>query len=601
MNGYVGSVLRVNLTDGTWKKEPLRKEWIPKYVGGVGMGYRYLIEELSAGTDPLGPENKMFFMTGPFTGTLVPTSSRLVVITKSPVNDTILLSHVGGSIAGEIKYAGYDAIILEGQAEKPVYVYVKNDEVEIRDADHLWGKDVYETQQSLRGELEDERIKVIGIGPAGENLVKFACLTTDSYHAAGRGGPGAVLGSKNVKALAVRGTNGVQVKDMPGLLSYLKEIMGEHVLNEDHEWTWDDGTPLIVDMSQEAHVLPTRNFQAGQFEDAQEINSEAALQKSTENRIACLACPLSCGRYYVKEDGEVTERTQYETLALGGSNCGMNDLDAVADFSRLCNHLGMDTISAGNAIGFAMELAEKGIHDFGVRFGDAEAYLKLTSDIAYRREAGDELAEGVKAAAEKYGTQSLALESKGLEFPGYDPRGSFGMALAYATSSRGACHQRAFVIENEAFGDMEPFTFERKAEAVIKGQNFTSVKESLLFCDFWRTSRKIYSELFKLATDYPMSYDDLVLAGERIWSLGRLFNVREGYRRKEDSLPERMYQELGSGPDTNQMITRETFEACLSEYYKLRGWDEEGIPTLVKLEELGLSEFASIVEEATAR
>ena len=601
MNGYVGHVLRVNLGESTWEKEPLKDEWISRYIGGVGMGYRYLIEELDPGIDPLGPENKMLFMTGPFTGTLIPTSSRLVVITKSPVNNTILLSHVGGSIAGEIKFAGYDAIILEGKAEKPVYLYVKDDAVEIRDAGGLWGKDVHETTQLIREESGDERVKVIGIGPAGENLVKFASLTTDSYHAAGRGGIGAVLGSKNVKAVAVRGTKGVQVKDMVGLLDYLKEIMEEQVLKKDHEWTWTDGTPFIVDMSQEVHVLPTRNFQDGQFEEAKKINSDAALAKGTKNRIACLACPLSCGRYYVKATGEVTERAQYETVALGASNCGIGDLDAVAEFSRLCNHLGMDTISAGNVIGFAMEMTEMDIHDFGVGFGDVDAYLQLTSDIAYRNGVGDELAEGVRSVAEKHGAENLAVEIKGLEFPGYDPRGSFGMALAYATSSRGACHQRAFVIEHEAFGEMEPCTFEGKAEQVIKGQNFTSVKESLLFCDFWRTSRRIYSKLFDLVTDYSFSYDDLVVAGERIWNLGRLFNVREGYRRKEDHLPDRMYDELGSGPATEAKMTREAYEASLSEYYELRGWDHEGIPTLDKLEELGLSEFADIVKEGAAK
>jgi len=600
MNGYTGKLLRISLTEGSSREEPIREDWIPDYVGGVGMGYRYLIEEVSPGIDPLGPDNKLLLMTGPFTGTVIPTSSRLVVITKSPVNNTVLLSHTGGSIAGEMKFAGYDGIILEGKAKKPVYVYVKDDEIEIRDAGHLWGKDVLQTQQAIRKELGDERIKVIGIGPAGENLVKFACLTTDSYHAAGRGGPGAVMGSKNVKAVAVRGTGGVQVKEMPGLLAYLKAIMAEQVLNDDHEWTWTDGTPMLVDVSQGACLLPTRNFQQGQFEEAEKINTDQAVAQGSKNRIACLACPLSCGRYYVKRDGVVTERAQYETVALGGSNCAIGDLDAVADFSSLCNRLGMDTISAGASVGFAMGMTEKGVRDFGVRFGDASAYLRVAEDIAYRRGVGDELAEGVKAVAEKYGAADMAVEIKGLEFPGYDPRGSFGMALAYATSSRGACHQRAFVIEHEAFGDMDPFTFEGKAEQVIKGQNFTSVKESLLLCDFWRTSRRVYSKLLEVVTDYSFSYDDLVLAGERIWNLGRLFNVREGYRRKEDCLPARMYEELGGGPDTEERITPEAYDASLSEYYRLRGWDEEGVPTLGKLDELGLTEFADIVKEAKA-
>jgi aldehyde:ferredoxin oxidoreductase len=593
MNGYKNVILRVNLSTGRVNKEPLKPEWVDNLVGGKGLAYRCVLDDLPAGIDALGEGNEVCFMTG----TLVPTSSRLVVVTKSPATGTVLETHAGGSIAGEIKYAGYDGIVVEGRSPKPVYLYVNDEDVQIRDASSLWGKGIYESACLVRQELDDERVKIIGIGPAGENLVKYACLVTDHYHAAGRGGAGAVMGSKNLKSLVVRGRGGVAVRDMAGLLAYLQEVRDEHVLDAHHEWTYHGGTPVVVDSSNSVGVLPTRNFQAGSFENASAINADAAMAIATPNRLGCLACPLSCGAY-VRTSRGYTERAQYETVALAGSNCGIADLEAITEFSRLCNDLGLDTISAGNTIAFAMELTDKGVEDFGVRFGDSRGCLQMTRDIAYRRGIGDTLAEGVRSVADKHGGGEMAMEIKGLEFPGYDPRGSFSMALAYATSLRGACHDRAFPIADDAFGTLDPFTFEGKAQLVVDGHHYTSAKECLVVCALWAASLDVLSRVLSLATDLQLSSGELATVGERVWNLGRLFNIREGFTRHDDYLPQRVYSDrLLPGPPTDKMITRVAFEASLSEYYRLRGWDEQGTPEAATLERLGLSEFADIVQQ----
>jgi aldehyde:ferredoxin oxidoreductase len=601
MNGYKGAILRIDLSSGGWEKAPLDTQWVEHLLGGKGLAYAQILKDLPAGTDPLSPSNELIFATGPLSGTLVPTSSRMTVVTKSPATGTILGTHVGGSIAGEIKYAGYDAIVIEGASEKPVYLLVSEDGVQLRDASELWGKGIYESSQSIRRGLEDDRIRMIGIGPAGENLVKFACLVTDHYHAAGRGGAGAVMGSKNLKALVVRGKGGVAVRDVDGLLEYLRKIKEESWLNEDHEWTYDEGTPGTVAGSNEIGVLPTRNFQAGRFDGASAIGAEAALAlATTENRLACLSCPLACGRYVETSTGQL-ERAQYETLALAGSNCGIDDLAAVTEFSNLCNDLGMDTISAGNTIGFAMELTERGVHDFGARFGDAQGLLRLAGDIAHRRGDGEALAEGVRSAADLYHRRGAAMEIKGLEFPGYDPRGAFSMALAYASAHRGACHCRAFPIEEDGFGELDPFTFEGKAELVVEGHHYSSVKECLALCDFWGVSLETASDLIGLTTDYQFSPQDLERVGERVWNLGRLFNVREGFKRQDDSLPQRLLTDLlDPGPPTQTTIDGADFQECLSEYYQLRGWDDQGTPTRGTLDRLGLLGFAEAMEQGGA-
>jgi aldehyde:ferredoxin oxidoreductase len=583
---YRWQVLRVNLSSGSWSKEPLNKGWAKKYFGGRGLGAKYLYEELEKGIDPLSPANKLILATGPFTGTVVSCSGKLAIITKSPATGTILDCSIGGGFSAQLKFAGYDMLIIEGQAEKPVYLVINDDKVEIRNSDHLWGKGVFETESRLR-EDHDLEAGVLSIGPAGENLIPFACIGSEYYRQAGRGGVGSVMGSKKLKAIVCSGSKDVIVPDMPHLLEIVKKAIREDVLTETNIWAHDTGTPNIVDMSNSKGVLPTRNFQDGVFEGAPKINAES-MQKLRPQKKACFACALGCGNYISFKGGSV-EGPEYETLALAGANCGIDDLKAIAKFNADCDDLGMDTISLGNVLGFAMEMTEKGLKDFGVRFGDVETYLKMPKLVATREGVGKELSRGVKQLAKAYGGAEFAMQVKGLELPGYDPRGSWGMGLAYATASRGGCHMSAWPVADEAFGNLDPYTIEGKAQLVINGQHYNAIKFSLILCDFWAASIKTMSELLSCVMGREISSAELEKAGERIWNLLRLFNVREGFKAADDSLPKRFFQDaLRSGIPAGRVLPREQFEAMLSEYYNLRGWDSKGVPTPEKLKELDM-------------
>lgn len=601
VGGFIGRILRVNLTTGDVKTEPINWEWARKFFGGKGLAAKYLYEELSAGTDPLSPENMMIFMTGPLTGTVSPCSGKHVVVSKSPASGTFLDCYAGGYWGAELKYAGFDGVIIRGRASKPVYLWIHDGEAEIRDASHLWGKDTHETEKALKEELGKD-VKVCSIGPAGENLVKFACITNDLFRQAARGGIGAVMGSKNLKAIAVEGHGGVWVPDIEKFVEVCKSVIDEDVLGreDDHGWAITDGTPIIVGLSQGTALFPTRNFQTGVFEDAEKIGSDA-VKAVTVARKACFNCPLACGNITLIKEGRfagtLVEGPEYETLALTGSNCGIGDLGAIARFNLLCDRLGIDTISAGNVVAFAMELYERGIltkEDTGgldLRFGNVDAYIQMPELIAYKRGIGELLAEGVRTAAERIGkgAEKYALHVKGVEYPGYDPRGSYGMALAYATADRGCCHLRAWIVADEAFGDMPPYTFDGKPERVIFLENRNSVKWSLIICDFYLVDYPVMSKLVSACTGWDVSPEELKIAGERIWNLTRLFNVREGFSRKDDTVPPRITtEELPDGVAKGQKIKLEEFEAALSRYYQLRGWDENGIPTEEKLKELGL-------------
>ena len=494
MTGYCGKVLRVDLSTRRIVTEDLPEEWYTRYIGGKGLGYRYLLQDLPAGVNALGPENELIIMTGPFAGTIVPTSSRLAVVTKSPLTGVILMSLVGGSIAAELKYAGYDGVIISGRAAGPVYLYITSERVTIENATTLWGKGILETEDNIQSRGWTHQAKTMIIGPAGENLVPFACIGVDAYHQAGRGGAGAVMGSKNLKAIAIKGQLSVRVDNMPEFLTYIENIRNHDVLTDAHLGFETDGTPMVVDMSQYRGILPTRNFTDGRYDKVGQINSDAVKSRLKKKR-ACMSCPLGCGRFTQAVDGTVVEGPEYETIALAGSNCDLGSIDGLIRFNKLCDDLGVDTMSTGAVLAFAMEATEKGIHDFGIRFGEEEKMLQYVADIAFRRGVGADLALGVKKLAAKFGAESIALEVKGMEYPGYEPRGSFGQALAYATSDRGACHQRAFPAEFDAFGPLDPFTFEGKAALVKQLQDLNAAKDSLLICDMWRPSLKTIVEL----------------------------------------------------------------------------------------------------------
>jgi aldehyde:ferredoxin oxidoreductase len=582
---YMDKILRINLATGQSTTEPLNKEWARDYLGGKGLSIKYLYEELKPGVDPLSADNKLILMTGPITGTLVPNSGKLAIAAKSPATGTILDCSIGGHFAPELKFAGYDAVIIEGKADKPVYLFIEDNKVELRSAATLWGKGAHETEHLLNEELGD--VITLAIGQAGENLLTMACISSELYRQAGRGGIGAVMGSKNLKAISVRGSGGIKIPDIRKFSAAMNKIKRDDTMTDDNMWAYSDGTPMIVDLSQSTGILPTRNFQEGTFDEYKTINSDA-VKSVLKAKKACFACPLACSNY-VKMGKTAVEGPEYETLALCGSNCGIGDMEAVIEFNRLCDDHCLDTISAGNTVAFAMELTEKGIHDFGICFGDVEKYLTMPTLIATRQGIGADLALGVKKMAEKFGGRDFAMEVKGLEIPGYEPRGSWAMGLAYGTADRGACHMRAWPAAVEAFGDIDPFTSEGKAELVIGMQDDNSVKFSAIWCDFWAISTERMAEILTLLLGREFTAAELTTIGERIYNLAHLFNEREGFDRKDDYLPARIHNEkLTTGFTAGRSLPKEEYEKMLSEYYKLRGWDENGKITAEKKKALNL-------------
>jgi aldehyde:ferredoxin oxidoreductase len=593
---YQGKVLRVDLGSSTAVTEPLNMEWAERYMGGKGLLFRYLWEYVPPKVDPWSAENPVILMTGPLAGTNVSTASRLVVGAKSPITGILDDSYAGGSFAPEMKFAGYDAIIITGKAPEPVVLWIKDDQVQfVPAADKYWGLKTSDIEDVLRADL-DENVKVLSIGPAGENLIPWACLSTDQFHKAGRGGHGALFGSKNLKAVAVRGTGPVSVGDARAFLADMRRIHKEYVLTDFNMWANEEGTPVLVDPMNGAGVLPTRNWSAGTFEGAGGINSEA-LQKVKVGNRACYQCAIGCRQVH-DAGGVKGEGPEYETIALCGANCGVGDLEALMRFNQECDEWGLDTISCGAVVALAMDMTEQGVADFGMRFGPADGYLEAPGLIAKREGAGAELALGARALAAKYGVPELAMETKNLELPGYDPRGAFGMSVGYATSDRGGCHMRTYPIADEVLeGTRPPDSLEGKAEQIIKGnidngfigQNFSSIKFSAILCDFWAVNPSQLGQLFRHVWKREFTEDEIMLMGDRIWNLGRLFNLREGV--EADTLPKKLYAEesaLKDGPSAGKAIGEAAFTAALKEYYRLRGWDDNGVPTEARLAEAGV-------------
>lgn len=605
-DGYTGKILRVDLTAEKISTEPLNREWARQYIGGKGLGARYLFDELKPGTDPLSPDNVLSVWTGPLVGTMVPLTSRYAVITKSPLTGTFLDTYAGGYFGPELKYAGFDAVIMKGKAPKPCYLWINDGKAEIRDAKNVWGKDMFKTEELLREEVGHSAARIAGIGQAGEKLSRIAGVTSDITRNAGRGGAGGVFGSKNLKAIVARGTLGVEVPKIEEFVKMAKHMLKTDVVdNPEHGGLVTDGTPIIVDMSQDAAILPTNNWHSGQFDGYQGIDSDALKTRVFVRKKACFGCGIACGSWAKVRDGPFkgssTEGPEYETLGLAGSNCGIRNIEAVVKFAEDCDRLGLDTISAGAAVGFAMDIYEKGIitkEDTGgldLKFGNEEAYAKMPEMIAERStKIGDLLAEGTLRAAKAIGkdTEKLVIHSKGSEYPAYDPRGSIGMALAYATSDRGADHNRAWPVASDAYGDGDPWSTEGKAAICHEEQTMKSYKWSMVFCDFYGVSPENMAMYYTAVTGLPADADWLNAVGVRVWNLVRAFNVREGFLRKDDSMPDRMETEpLPSGKTEGKAVDRAAFEQMLSEYYALWGWDDEGRPTKKTLEEAGLQDI----------
>jgi aldehyde:ferredoxin oxidoreductase len=582
---YTGKVLRVDLTTGVVTVEPLNTEWARLYIGGKGLLFRYLLDEVEPGLDPWSPANPLIFMTGPFAGTTVSTCSRLVVGCKSPATGTILDSYVGGSFAPELKFAGYDALIVTGRAAEPTLLWIKDDVVELRPAAKYTGMRISEVEAALRADL-DPLVKSMSNGPAGEHLLPWACLSTDQYHKAGRGGAGALMGVKNLKAIAVRGTGAVTVGDARAFLADMERIHREYVHSADNFWAHEEGTLALVDMVNVAGAMPTRNWSKGYFADTVNVDSSAFLKVKVQNR-ACSQCAIGCRQFH-EVGGVRGEGPEFETVALCGPNCGIGDMAALMQFNAACDDLGMDTISTGNVVGLAMDLTERGIADYGLRFGEAEGYVRAPELIARREGIGADLALGSRDLAAKHGHPELAMQVKNLELPGYDPRGSYGMSVAYATADRGGCHQRSYVQADEILGgDLPPDTMEGKAQRNVYWQDFTSLKYTGIWCEFWAIDADQIGQLMKHVWRREVDEDELMAVGARIWNLSRLFNLREGFTRADDTVPVRLLEEpFDEGPSAGRRIGGAAFEASLDEYYALRGWDARGVPTQARLDEL---------------
>lgn len=599
MNGWIGKALRVDLTKGEWKTEELNKDMALKFIGGRGLGSKILFDEIDPKLDPFSPNNKLIMATGPLTGTSASAAGRYMVITKSPLTGTIACSNSGGHFGAELKFAGFDLIVIEGKAKEPVYLYIEDGKVELRDAKAIWGKTTHETTDQILSET-DMDARVSCIGPAGEKLVKYACIINDKHRAAGRSGVGAVMGSKNLKAVAVKGSGSVTIADKEAFrkatLDGFQKIKANAVTSEGLPAY---GTCVLVNIINTSGIFPTRNFQQSVFEGAEKISGETLADDILVRNRACFACPIACGRVTKVKNPKYEysgEGPEYESDWSMGGCCGVDNLDAIAKANDLCDVLGFDPISAGVTIACAMELFQKRIisaKEVGrsLDFGDADAMLEMVRAIGYREGFGDALAEGSYRLAEKYGHPEFSMTVKKQEFPAYDGRGAQGMGLQYATSNRGACHVRGYMTSPEILGlpqKLDPFETEEKAGWLKTFQDLTAVVDSAGICLFntFALGGPEVLEYLKAATGVQMSLDELMKTGERIWNLERLFNFRAGLTGKDDRLPDRLLKEpISSGPAKGRVVE---LAKMLPEYYELRGWDKEGQPTKARLKELGL-------------
>jgi len=608
MGGYTGKILRIDLSADkvfTVNTDSFR---IREYLGGKGLGAYILYDELEANIDPLSPKNLLIFLTGPLNG--ICPSTKMCVVSKSPLTGTFADSYIGGHIASELKYAGYDGVIIKGKADEPVYIRISDENVEIEDARRLWGLDTFETERELLRKYSGSHVACIG--PAGEKMVKFAHINTELYRQAGRGGLGAVMGSKNLKAIVVKGHGFINVEKTKEYLEIFKETV-KKIIESDviyHRRRW--GTPRVMLVASDQDLLPTRNFQEATFQEAENLAAEAMEKSFWVKHKACSTCPINCGKIGVLRRGPyagtILEGVEYESAGMLGSNCGIGDLEAVIHANALCDRLGLDTISTGNVIGFTMEcyergiLSEKELEGIKANFGNKEALFTLIEKIAKREGIGDLLAEGVERTSEKIGkgSKDFAIHVKGLEIPAWGIRSSPGMALAYATADRGGCHKRAWPIGAEFAGKglkgepIERYSAEGKATIVKYQQDFNTATDCLVACDFAKGEIGIagYAKLLNLAVGWDLSGEELMMVGERTWNLIRLFNLREGFTREDDTIPIRMRKEpLPSGIAKGRLVSDEMLNEMLDDYYKLRGWDKGGIPTDGKLKELGLPPF----------
>lgn len=623
-NGFMGKLLRVNLTTGSIAEEAVPEGKMKKFLGGVGIATSYLYDEVAAGVDPLGPENKLIFMAGPLTGTASASAARYSVVAKSPLTGIWGHGNSGGNFGPMLKRSGYDGVIIEGASARPVYLEIFSGMAVLRDASRLWGRTVSETEEMLQQGAEQKPITA-SIGPGGENLVRYAAIMNNRHRAVGRCGLGAVMGSKKLKAVVCAGRAKIELHD-PELFKQVSkkqfEYLNESVLKVGFEAF---GTNLVADMVNARGGYPTRNWQRGVFDRIEEMNGQAMTDKVLVKELACYGCPIACGRGTAIKEGKWAGRSgegpEYETTNMFGACCGISDMNAVTMANYLCNEYGLDTISTGSTIAFAMECYEKGILNKemtggrGILFGDGDLIVELVEKIARREGIGDLLAEGTKIMAGKLGggSSAFAMNVKGMELPAYDPRAAKICGLGFVTANRGGDHITGF-IEAPTFIDapiliVEDSSIENpldakpeEAKILMDMEDALTSLDALGGCKFMGALLKAEDlvDLIRSATGWmDFTVKDFRQCGERIYNLGRVYCNREGIRRQDDALPERLMREpLPDGPAEGMTIDRDTLEMLKDAYYRYRGWNlEDGIPSIAKLEELDLEELIDDVNK----
>lgn len=607
--GYAGKIGLVDLSESKISVQALNPEIAKKYLGGKSLGAYLLLQHLSSNVEPYAPENVLLFITGPLSGTSFPAASRSAAITRSPITGTFSDSYCGGFFGPHLKRAGFDTLIIRGKASRPVYLLVAKGTIRIESAAHLWGLTTAETEIQLLGahkKESEERISVSAIGPAGENRVRFANISNNGRFY-GRGGMGAVMGSKNLKAVVLIGNLRTQLaneKRFKAVVDRCRQQIADHPMIGKNGIFQKFGTMETLNLTQESGTLPTRNWQENTSEHSSEINAEALAEKIVQHK-SCYACPVGCARKskaIISGVEYVTQGPEYETMFSFGSNCDMHTPDTIIAADKLCADYGLDTISCGGVIGFAMECFEKKLithKDTGgveLAFGNGEALIETIHLIAQRKGIGRILAEGVKIASEKIsGSAELAIHVKGLELPGYDPRGMKGQGITYAVSDRGGCHLRSNTLRTELIGKprlYDRYAYAEKPEMVRELQLNYATFNCMIACVFgaFAITLQDYAEALSAITGWPITTEELLRIGERALNLTRLFNIREGFTRKDDTLPQRLFKRPSTrGPSKGEIVDKDAFEKMLDEYYTCMGWDpQSGIPSDEKLSELGI-------------
>ena len=614
MYGYAGRILYVDLTTGKTHTEQLSEDYAKKYIGGIGLGMRLWLDNSKAGVDPFSPDNPLVLALGPISGTMFPTAGNgHAFVSKSPATFGIGEAVAHGTFGAEMKRAGYDAVILKGKAEKPVYLWIDDDAVQLLDASHLMGKSPAETEDAIKDELGDYYIRVAAIGLAGEKLSRIACIINEKTRAAGRTGLGAVMGSKNLKAIAVRGTRDIVPAKPEEFMEMVKEFH-ERMKGPATQKYRTLGTPENVLVHNALHCMPTRNYNNAHFENADKVSGEVLNEKFVAKIIGCSSCAMRCEHEVVVPEGPykgTMTRMEYETLWAMGPYCGIDKLDAIIKGMEICNYYGMDAISAGVIVAFAMDCYEKGklskadIDGIDASFGNAEALLQILEKMGKREGIGDILAEGVRIAGQKIGkgAEKLAQHIKGLEVTGYDLRCLKTAALGFAVSFRGADHNRHGAYAFDVKGKVDRLKAEKGRGKMVRDmEDVYALIDSFVVCKF---SRGTYykelqdmAKLYNLVTGIDMTPEELKKAGERINTVARLINIREGLGRKDDTLPWKVMNVPipDDGPVKGAVVTQEELDLLLDDYYESRSWTLEGVPTVEKLKEIGMDDLLSIVE-----